>query len=116
MTRIQQQLTAYSDARRTVLMLQGQLKCMSAAPDTPTDMLNAAKNRLTLAQSQCQAAKKLTQQLINQVPETLNMREILSMRYLNLMRWDDISACMYLTKRWVMRLHKRALDFLATHK
>ena len=115
MSRVRQHLGAYGDARRTVTMLQGQLKCMEAAADTPPELIRDTKNRLTLATAQSAQALKLTQELINAVPDSLNIRELLNMRYVQCLRWDDVADCMYLDRRWVLRLHKRALDYLETH-
>lgn len=116
MTHIKKELSQCADARRALILFQGQVKCMEADPNTPKDILRNARNRLTLAQSQYQEAKKRTRELIRKVPQELNMREILTRRYINLMSWNDVSESMYLDKRWIMRLHKRALEFLATHK
>lgn len=49
------------------------------------------------------------QETINKVQD-YRYRAILEMRYINNMSWDDLAKSMLLDKRWVMRLHGRALN------
>lgn len=46
--------------------------------------------------------------VISQV-EDVSYQLLLEMRYINNKGWDDVARCMGYDKRWIMRLHGRAL-------
>lgn len=51
-------------------------------------------------------------EMLGRVEDTKE-REILTRRYISCQHWDTISYEMRLDRRWIFRLHDRALDFLA---
>ncbi len=105
-------LARYGDACREVSLLSGHLRHLKESEDVSSSRLRKTHTRLKLARAARRQAKKQAEEIISRVPEDLHMREIMSMRYIDLMLWKDISECLDLELRWIMRLHKRALDAL----
>ena len=50
---------------------------------------------------------------INKYVEDPKLKLLLEMRYLNYMRWREISSTLHMTLRWVMTLHKDAVEAFA---
>ena len=46
--------------------------------------------------------------LVDSMPETY--REVLTLRYINGMKWDAVAASLNFDRRWVIRLHRRACE------
>ncbi len=112
MNTFKERLTCYSDACREVTLLSNQLRHLKKGKDTSNIRVRKVHTRLKLARAARRQAKIQAEEIISRVPEELHMREILRMRYIDLMRWKDISDSFTLDQRWVLRLHKRALDSL----
>lgn len=49
-----------------------------------------------------------TEQLLRSLPDQ-RVRGLLEMRYLSGYKWDTIAETMFVTPRWAMRMHQRAL-------
>ncbi len=111
MNTYQTRLTRYRDACREVSLLSNQLKYLKDG-EASDIRVRKIHTRLKLARTARRQAKSAAEEILARVPEDLNMREILRMRYIHFMRWQAISDCLMLDLRWVMRLHKRALDSL----
>ena len=47
---------------------------------------------------------------IDQYVEDPTLKQVLELRYLNCLKWEEIAVRMNLTFRWTMTLHKRALE------
>lgn len=47
---------------------------------------------------------------IDQYVEDPTLKQVLELRYLNYLKWEEIAVRMNLTFRWTMTLHKRALE------
>ena len=112
MNTFKERLSRYGDACREVSLLAGHLRYLKEGGDASGTRIRKIHTRLKLARAARRAAKIHAEEIISRVPEKLNMREIMRMRYIDLMRWKDISECLDLEQRWVLRLHKRALDTL----
>lgn len=53
-------------------------------------------------------ARRETEQLLQALPDQ-RVRGLLEMRYLSGFKWDTIAETMFVTPRWAMRMHQRAL-------
>ena len=70
-----------------------------------------AESRLASAYGAALAARAEVKDAIDTVPDPLR-RDILTRRYILGQRWERIAADLDRDKRWVLRLHHRAVDGL----
>jgi len=55
------------------------------------------------------ALRRETDALLNAIPKR-EYQQILKLRYLADMQWEEVSELMHYSLRWVMRLHRKALQ------
>ena len=67
-----------------------------------TDKLNRKLHQAIMVQENI---KKLLESL-----DDIKLRQLMSYRYINGMRWEEISVRMDFNYRWVLRLHRKALN------
>lgn len=67
-----------------------------------TDKLNQKLHQAIMVQENI---KKLLESL-----DDIKLRQLMSYRYINGMRWEEISVRMDFNYRWVLRLHRKALN------
>lgn len=67
-----------------------------------TDKLNQKLHQAIMVQENI---KKLLESL-----DDIKLRQIMSYRYINGMRWEEIAVRMDFNYRWVLRLHRKALN------
>ena len=70
-----------------------------------------AQQRLAAEAARCAAARAEVKDAIDTVADPLR-RDILTRRYILGQRWERIAADLDRDKRWVLRLHHRAVDGL----
>ena len=70
-----------------------------------------AQQRLAAEAARCAAARAEVKAAIDTVADPLR-RDILTRRYILGQRWERIAADLDRDKRWVLRLHHRAVDGL----
>ena len=75
------------------------------------ERIAAAESRLASAYGAALAARAEVKDAIDTVPDPLR-RDILTRRYILGQRWERIAADLDRDKRWVLRLHHRAVDGL----
>jgi DNA-directed RNA polymerase specialized sigma subunit len=94
----------------TVDITQEKVSC----PKTTSPMENAIVKLIDLSHEINEDIDRLVD-LKKEISETISKVEdniyqlILEMRYINGKSWDDVSRCMGYDRRWVLRLHGRAL-------
>lgn len=67
-----------------------------------TDKLNRKLHQAIMVQENI---KKLLESL-----DDIKLRQLMSYRYINGMRWEEIAVRMDFNYRWVLRLHRKALN------
>jgi len=67
-----------------------------------TDKLNQKLHQAIMVQENI---KKLLESL-----DDIKLRQLISYRYINGMRWEEIAVRMDFNYRWVLRLHRKALN------
>ncbi len=67
-----------------------------------TDKLNQKLHQAIMVQENI---KKLLESL-----DDIKLRQLMSYRYINGMRWEEIAVRMDFNYRWVLRLHRKALN------
>lgn len=67
-----------------------------------TDKLNQKLHQAIMVQ---ESIKKLLESL-----DDIKLRQLMSYRYINGMRWEEIAVRMDFNYRWVLRLHRKALN------
>ena len=67
-----------------------------------TDKLNRKLHQAIMVQENI---KKLLESL-----DDIKLRQLMSYRYINGMRWEEIAVRMVFNYRWVLRLHRKALN------
>lgn len=67
-----------------------------------TDKLNQKLHQAIMVQ---ESIKKLLESL-----DDIKLRQLISYRYINGMRWEEIAVRMDFNYRWVLRLHRKALN------
>ena len=67
-----------------------------------TDKLNQKLHQAKMVQENI---KKLLESL-----DDIKLRQLMSYRYINGMRWEEIAVRMDFNYRWVLRLHRKALN------
>ena len=67
-----------------------------------TDKLNQKLHQAIMVQENI---KKLLESL-----DDINLRQLMFYRYINGMRWEEIAVRMDFNYRWVLRLHRKALN------
>jgi len=107
---ISSRLKRYKDVRAQAVLCESLLKIASTNPLAPPDAARKLRCDLKLARSAELECRKEVEALISKAPESSNMQEILRMKYINFMTWDAIADCLMLDRRWILRLHKRALS------
>ncbi len=80
--------------------------CACNIVDLQSEILDEI-NALTRAEAEIGRA-------IDQYVEDPTLKQVLELRYLNYLKWEEIAVRMNLTFRWTMTLHKRALETFST--
>lgn len=83
------------------------------APDAMADAVAAladAKDLLRAQVEELEASRRRVQELIASLPDENHFREVLTLRYINGMKWDAVAASLNFDRRWVIRLHRRACE------
>lgn len=124
-------LRRYRDAQRTMRRLLEELQQLQAEASSVSQALSgmpsgggdgqavpraverieAAESRLASAYGTALAELNRVKDAIDSVPDPLR-RDILTRRYILGQRWERIAADLDRDLRWVLRLHRRAVDEL----
>ena len=103
-------LNEYRERTRRARMLELQVEYMREKGIDPAEIA-AAERECRLERTACAAARFEVAAIIERVHNP-RLREVLEARYIKLMEWQQVADSMSYEKRWVMRLHKRALEEL----
>jgi len=89
---------------------QGQRIALDAAVAALVD----AQEQTAAELSRLEAFRSEVRRLIDTVPDAKEWT-ILTERYINGLKWEEIAVKMHLDYRWVLRLHGRALQTVGEH-
>ena len=67
---------------------------------------------------QLAALARMREEIVREIDrvEELRLRQILRMRYIDGMKWEEIAVAQRIDYRWLLRLHGRALDRLTIER
>jgi DNA-directed RNA polymerase specialized sigma subunit len=99
-------VTATTQEIKAVVSYTGPSDKVSNCVDETLDLEKEIQGEIEALQQ----TQRDTAEAIELLVDDVNMKMLLELRYLACMHWEEIATEMNYALRWVMRLHKRALN------